>query len=92
MDDLTITLRQPIKVGAAEFTEIHLTEPTVAQLIQASKAGTPLEELARLVQLNGAVPQAVVNQLRQTEFQQAADFFGRFGTATAAAPEHPSLT
>ena len=77
-DTLQLTLRKPVKVGEVEYAEFNLTEPTVAQLIASSKAGTPLEQAAQLIRLNAAVPMRAVEQMGQRDFEEAAAFFGRF--------------
>ena len=79
-DTLTLRLRNPVKVGEVEYAELKLTEPTVAQLIASSKAGTPIEQAVQLIRLNAALPMRAVEQLGQRDFEAAAAFFGRFQT------------
>lgn len=78
-DTLVLDLRQPIKVGEVTYTELHLSEPTVKQLREAEKAGSPIDQLATLVRLNAAVPAGVVDQIRQRDLGVAGAFFGHFG-------------
>lgn len=78
----TITLRQPIKVGNNDYTELKLTEPTSGQLVKASLGRTQMEQLVILVQLNAKVPMAVMDLVPQTELDEAADFLGRFGNVS----------
>jgi hypothetical protein len=83
-DELTLTLRKPITIGTQTWTELHLTEPTAGQLIKAGKAATSLEQVAMLIGLNAKVVPAVVEQLAQRDFADAANFFGRFSDSSPA--------
>lgn len=81
-DEITITLRKPIKVGEVEYTEISLTEPTAGQLRKAAKAGDSLDQVCELISLNGRIPKSAVDQMLQRDLNAASDFFARFGEAS----------
>jgi hypothetical protein len=81
-DEMTLTLIKPVQLGGMQYTELQLSEPTAAELIKASKAGNPVEQLVTLIHLNAKVPRAVVDQLRQRDLDGAGDFFGRFSGAS----------
>lgn len=78
-DELAMTLRKPIKLGELEYATLDLTEPTVAQLRKAGKAGDAIDQLATLIHLNAKVPMTVVDQISQRDMEDAARFFMRFG-------------
>jgi len=78
--ELHLQLSKPISIGEQNYESITLTEPTVGQLIEAGKATGPLAQIAKLINLNGKVPESVVNKMLQRDFQKAADFFGHFSS------------
>lgn len=79
VDELTITLRKPITLGDLSYTELNLTEPTIAQLRKAAKAEDSIDQLATLIHLNAKVPMTVVDQMVQRDMEAANRFFFRFG-------------
>lgn len=78
-DTLTLTLREPIQVGGVEHAVLELSEPSMKQLREAEKAGTSLDQLAKLISLNARVPMAVVDAMKQRDLSRAGDFFAHFG-------------
>ena len=84
-DSMLLQLSSPIELGAVTYDTLSLSEPTVAQLRKAAKAGDGMDQLATLIHLNAAVPMAVVDKLRQRDFEAAGGFFARFG-ATSTPP------
>jgi hypothetical protein len=91
-DQLVLTLRKPISLGELQYAEITLTEPTVAQLRKAAKAGDAIDQLATLIHLNAAVPMTVVDRMVQRDLDAAGDFFGRFSGASPTTPGMSSLS
>ena len=87
-DTLTLQLVAPVEFAGVTYESITLTEPTIAQLRKAEKAGSSLDQIASLISLNAAVPAGMVDRLRQRDMEAAADFFGRFGARTTT----PSAT
>ena len=85
-DSLALALSTPVELGAITYDTLNLSEPTVAQLRKAAKAGDGMDQLATLIHLNAAVPMAVVDKLKQRDFEAAGSFFARFG-ATSTPPE-----
>lgn len=81
-DEMALLLRAPIKLGEIEYSELQLSEPTCDQLIKAGKAGTPMEQLAALINLNAKVPMPVVSQMKQRDLDRAGDFFAHFSDAS----------
>ena len=79
--EITITLIKPIMLADLEFTEVKLTEPTMGQLRQASKAGGGLDQLASLIATNGKVPPPMVDKMLKRDIERAGDFFGQFESA-----------
>ena len=79
-DELVLELSKPISIGEQTYESITLTEPTAGQLIESGKAGTPMEQIAKLINLNGKVPASVVNRMLQRDFDKASDFFGHFSS------------
>ena len=77
-DEFVLELRVPIDLGGVTYSELKLSEPTVKQLREAAKLGGGIEWGAKLIQLNAAVPMAVVDRMTQRDFGRAADFFGHF--------------
>lgn len=82
LDNLTLVLRRPVTYAKQEFTEITLTEPTVDQLVKADEQPRPMAQAATLIALNAKVPPGVVALLSQRDFQDAMDFFNRFGATS----------
>lgn len=83
-DELILALRKPVTVGAVTYSELHLTEPTVGQLIESQAEVLPIKQNAALLRLNAKVPQAAINQLSQRDFSDAIDFFRRFSDSPPA--------
>jgi len=83
-EELLLLLRKPVTVGTTTYAELHLTEPTVGQLIEAQAEGLPIKQNATLLRLNAKIPQAAVNQLLQRDFSDAIDFFRRFSDSPTA--------
>ncbi|MBW8824458.1 MAG: phage tail assembly protein [Xanthomonadales bacterium] len=81
-NELVITLLRPVKLADLEFLEVRLTEPTMGQMRQASKAGGPLDQLAMLIAQNASVPPAVVDRMLKRDIDRAGDFFAQFESPT----------
>jgi hypothetical protein len=81
-DELVIRLIKPIMLADLEFAELTLTEPTMGQLRQASKAGAPLDQLAWLIAQNAKVSPAVVDKMLKRDIEKAGDFFAQFESPT----------
>lgn len=81
VDEKTLVLRKPVKVGEQEYTELHLREPTAGELSQATKQANSIDVGIALISLIAKVPKAVVNQLCQRDFAEANDFLGSFTPA-----------
>ena len=77
-DELTVQLRSPVTFADQTYTELHLTEPTVAQLKAAQKPSSGIEQIAVLIQQTAKVPTAVIEKLSQRDFQECASFFVAF--------------
>jgi hypothetical protein len=76
--ELTLTLRKPVKLGDVEYGHLELREPNAKQLAEACKAGNDVEVAIALISMVAKVPRAAVGQLCQRDFKEASDFFGRF--------------
>jgi hypothetical protein len=76
---LTLTLLKPVSFGSTTVTELKLSEPTLKQLREASRAGElGLDRVAKLIELNAVVLPAVVDQLGQRDLGRVNDFFAGF--------------
>lgn len=83
---MVLKLRKSISVGTQVWEELKLSEPTVHQLVESSRASTGLESMAMLLQMNAGIPAAAARQICQRDFQEAVDFFGRFGPGSMPTP------
>lgn len=77
-DELVLVLRETIKLGDLEFSELRLSEPTGEQLQRSFKATEPMGGLFSLIGDIAGVSPAVVKKMRQRDLQRAADFFAHF--------------
>ena len=90
--ELTITLRDPITFAKQDYTEFTVREPKGKQLVAASKAQTSMEGVMVLIQLTAGIPAGVVDQIPQTELQEADDFFASFQRPAKKVSETSSET
>ncbi|WBV42728.1 phage tail assembly protein [Pseudoroseomonas cervicalis] len=77
-DTLTIALRRPVTANGNDYTEVVLREPTLGNLIEASKAKTDMEQTQRMISLCAEIPMPAVAQLPITVVTEATEFFARF--------------
>lgn len=79
--ETTIQLVKPVKIGEVEYAEVSLSEPTALQLSKAEKSGSAIDQLITLIHLNGKLPRAAVEQMRQRDLEKCGDFFGGINSA-----------
>lgn len=84
-DTLVLPLREPIKIGDLEFSELTLSEPTGAMLQLAAREDA-MGGLFILIAHTAKVSPAIPKQMRQRDLQRAADFFGHFGDVPSSTP------
>jgi hypothetical protein len=79
-DELTITLRKPVKLADVEYAQINLREPTAGELRKARNLGSDngIGNAMALIHLVAQVPMAVVEQLSQRDLAEADRFLGGF--------------
>lgn len=84
--ELTLQLLKPVVLGTGDktitTTELRLTEPTMDQLRKSSRAGSELDGVAKLIEINANVLPAVVAGLGQRDVEAAMRFFGRFSSVS----------
>lgn len=86
-DELVLTLLTPVTFAKVEHTELHLTEPSGAELIAAGKAGTQMEQLVTLIHLNAKIPRGAAELMKQRDLMAAGSFFGHFSDESPTTSE-----
>ncbi len=76
-DELVLTLREPIKLGNLEFTDLTLAEPRGEALCLAEREDAMGGLFTKIARTAG-VPPAVAKKMRQRDLQRAANFFNHF--------------
>ncbi|MGJ7611154.1 MULTISPECIES: phage tail assembly protein [unclassified Variovorax] len=77
-DEITITLRKPVKLGEMTYDKLDLREPTAGELEKASSATTNMGVVINLIHLVAKVPRKVVEGLCQRDLKEAGDFLEGF--------------
>ncbi|WP_419900689.1 phage tail assembly protein [Roseomonas sp. USHLN139] len=67
-----------------EYTDLRLTEPTVQQLLDASKVDGAIAQTLALIKLNSGVPLQVLHQLPQRALTRCGDYFAAFSPPSPA--------
>lgn len=81
MDETTITLRKPVKLGEVTYDKLDLREPTAGELERAT-GGTSSSDMTiviNLISIVAKVPRRVAEGLCQRDLQEASHFFVQFG-------------
>lgn len=81
IEEKTIPLRKPIKLGELSYDKITLREPTAGELAKATNAGNNVEVAISLISLIGAIPKTAVEKMCQRDLQECNDFLGSFALA-----------
>lgn len=89
-DEITITLRKPVKLGEQEYTTLDLREPTAGELEKASSATTNMGVVINLIHLVAKVPRKVVEGLSQRDLKEAGAFLEGFNEPSPATGETES--
>lgn len=87
---MTLPLSAPIPFGTETITSLNLTEPTMGQLRKAHREAHDLDKLAVLIQMNAAVPMAVVDQMSKRDVEACDRFFDRFTLEPILTPAAPA--
>ena len=77
-EELTITLRSPVKLGEASYTHLTLREPTGAQWMEVDKIDNGVESDIKLIALVSGVPEPAVKQIGARDLRQAAKYLASF--------------
>ncbi|QNK65762.1 phage tail assembly protein [Variovorax sp. PAMC26660] len=91
-DEITITLRKPVKLGDMTYEKLELREPTAGELEKASSATTNMGVVINLIQLVAKVPRKVVEGLCQRDLKEAGDFLEAFSEGDQTTGETSSQT
>lgn len=78
MDEITIPLRKPVKLGDMSYDKLDLREPTAGELEKASSAATSVGVVINLISAVAKVPRRVVEGLSQRDLKEASDFLDGF--------------
>ncbi len=81
-DEITITLRRPIKFVDQVYTEISLREPSAIELSKAMKEAGEVDMVIALIQMVSGIPRRAVEQLAQRDLGECARFFAQFSLQT----------
>lgn len=76
----SIELREPIEFGGRTYTSLELREPKAGELEKASLAATSAGTIISLIASMMNCPRKVIEQVPSTEFNEASDFLGSFGS------------
>lgn len=89
-DAFVLRLKEPVKWADIELTELRFDEPLVDEIekseIGAASGTGQMILLCSLVAtrvMGQAIPETAIRRLRQSDFRQAVDFFGRSATPPA---------
>lgn len=74
---LTVTLRAPIELGGATYSELKLREPTAAEWTLWDKL-TGVEADIKAVSVVSGVPEGIVRQIGTRDLAKAAGFIVLF--------------
>lgn len=89
----TITFRKPITVGQDEgkktYESLQLREPTAAEYEAAEKISREYGMAAPLIASVSGMPLDVIDQMFESQFDEAEDFLGSFG-ASLVSPKNAS--
>lgn len=89
-DEITITLRKPVKLGEMTYEKLDLREPTAGELEKASTAATNMGVVINLISIVGKVPRKVAEGLSQRDLKEAGDFLDSFNEPSPATGETES--
>ncbi len=78
VDEKTIPLRKPVKIGDITFDKLDLREPTAGELEKASNATTQIGVVISLISLVARIPRGAAEKLCQRDLREASDFLGSF--------------
>lgn len=88
-DELTLTLRKPVKFADQDYTTLNLREPTAGELAKAMKEPGEVDMIIALIHQVAAVPRGVAERIAQRDMGDCARFFAQF-SRVARAPSDPS--
>lgn len=88
LDELTIPLRKPVKLGNRDVTELALCEPKSGQLIRSGRAGTAIKNSIMLIASVTGLPPATIEAIGIRDFNAAVRYLNPFiaGDQTAGKP------
>ncbi len=91
-EELTLTLRKPVKFADQEYAVLNLREPTAGELARAMKEGGELDMMIALIHLVAAVPRGVAERISHRDLGECSRFFGQFSREqlSASAPSSPT--
>ncbi len=78
VDELTLTLRKPVRFAETDYTTLNLREPTSGELARALKEPGEIDMMISLIHQVAAVPRGVAERLSQRDLGECSRFFGQF--------------
>jgi len=73
-DELVITLRKPVKLGAEIYESLTLREPTAGEVEKATAEGGGQKFINTLVGLVAGVPRPAIDKIGVRDVAQAGDY------------------
>ncbi|NNM64054.1 MAG: phage tail assembly protein [Burkholderiales bacterium] len=84
-EELTLTLRKPVKYADQEYAMLNLREPTAGELAKAMKESGEVDMMIALIHQVAAVPRGVAERISQRDMGECARFFGQFSRVQESA-------